>query len=225
MPLLRRDSYLEHLKPGVRLDTWCALRNNPLHHTSLFQDKITAKADEDIAKSKVDLHSPNLVWVPAGAAAVTTVSNLTTLENMNKSPHLVQSQNMHARRNFGSRSNFTIGRNKDSDHIQTWFIQGKEQTKQMTITVGYISLKDMECSDNVHSSVVKDVSDKVERNLPSFTRKLQKIEAPWLILWLIVYVHELIVDTRKTASCSTSPNTPRIVRLLINVERDFCSNY
>ena len=56
--LLRHDSYLEHLKPGVKLDTWSALRNQPLQHTALFPDAVITKANEDIAKSEADLRSP-----------------------------------------------------------------------------------------------------------------------------------------------------------------------
>ena len=29
--LLRRDAYLDHLKQGLKPDTWCALRNSPLN--------------------------------------------------------------------------------------------------------------------------------------------------------------------------------------------------
>ena len=51
--LLCRVSYLEHLKPGLK-----ALRNNPLHHADLFPDMVIVKAEEDIAKTEADLHSP-----------------------------------------------------------------------------------------------------------------------------------------------------------------------
>ena len=30
LTLLRRDAYLDHLKQGIKPDTWCALRNSPL---------------------------------------------------------------------------------------------------------------------------------------------------------------------------------------------------
>ena len=77
MTLLRRDSYLDYFKPGVKPDTWCALRNSPVHHTVLFRDAVIGKAEEETSKSDVDHCPPNPVWVPAEAAAVVVVSNLT----------------------------------------------------------------------------------------------------------------------------------------------------
>ena len=47
--LLRRDSYLDFLKPGVKVDTVAALRNSPLHMASLFPDNVISKAEEEIA--------------------------------------------------------------------------------------------------------------------------------------------------------------------------------
>ena len=37
LKLLRRDSYLEHVKPGIKPDTWNQLRNAPLFGYGLFQ--------------------------------------------------------------------------------------------------------------------------------------------------------------------------------------------
>ena len=50
MTLLCWDSYLEYLKLGVKPDTWCSLRNSPLHHSALFPDAVITKAEEDITK-------------------------------------------------------------------------------------------------------------------------------------------------------------------------------
>ena len=57
LSLIHHNSYLEHLKPGVKLDMWCALRNYPLQHTVLFPDAAIAKEEEDIAKTEADLCS------------------------------------------------------------------------------------------------------------------------------------------------------------------------
>ena len=37
--LLRRDSYLEHVKPGLKSDTWNKLRNAPLFTYGLFPEE------------------------------------------------------------------------------------------------------------------------------------------------------------------------------------------
>ena len=58
--LLRRDSYLEFAKPGLKPDTWNRLRNAPLFSSSLFPDDILATAEQDIAKfeSTSGAHGP-----------------------------------------------------------------------------------------------------------------------------------------------------------------------
>ena len=48
--LLRRDSYLEIMKPGVKADTWNKLRNAPLFSSALFPDDTLATAEQDILK-------------------------------------------------------------------------------------------------------------------------------------------------------------------------------
>ena len=48
--LLRRDSYLEHIKPGVKQDTWLQLCNAPLFGYGLFPDNIICQAEQDIDK-------------------------------------------------------------------------------------------------------------------------------------------------------------------------------
>ena len=48
--LLRRDSYLEFARAGLKPDTWNRLRNAPVFSSSLFPDDILATAEQDIAK-------------------------------------------------------------------------------------------------------------------------------------------------------------------------------
>ena len=48
--LLRLDSYLEHVKPGLKPDTWNKLRNAPLFTYGLFPDDVLATAEQDILK-------------------------------------------------------------------------------------------------------------------------------------------------------------------------------
>ena len=49
LTLARRDSYLSHLKNGVKPDTFAALRTGPLHITTLFSESVVKKAEEEIA--------------------------------------------------------------------------------------------------------------------------------------------------------------------------------
>ena len=48
--LLRRDSYLEFVKPGVKPDTWNLLRNAPMFGYGLFPDSVLNTAEQDINK-------------------------------------------------------------------------------------------------------------------------------------------------------------------------------
>ena len=48
--LLRRDSYLEYVKPGLKPDTWNKVRNAPLFTYGLFPDDVLAVAEQDIIK-------------------------------------------------------------------------------------------------------------------------------------------------------------------------------
>ena len=57
--LLRRDLYLDHLRPGVKPDTWCALCNIPLNCSGLFPDDVVCRAEDEIAKLSPD-------WAMAG---------------------------------------------------------------------------------------------------------------------------------------------------------------
>ena len=47
--LTRRDSYLSHLKNGIKPDTFAALRTGPLHIATLFAEPVVKKAEEEIA--------------------------------------------------------------------------------------------------------------------------------------------------------------------------------
>ena len=49
LALARRDSYLSHLKNGVKPDTFAALRAGPLHIATLFSESVVKKAEEEIA--------------------------------------------------------------------------------------------------------------------------------------------------------------------------------
>ena len=50
--LLRRDSYLEFVKPGVKPDTWNLLRNAPMFGYGLFPDSVLNTPEQDINKHK-----------------------------------------------------------------------------------------------------------------------------------------------------------------------------
>ena len=47
--LTRRDSYLSHLKAGIKPDTLASLRTAPLHIPTLFPDEALRQAEQDIA--------------------------------------------------------------------------------------------------------------------------------------------------------------------------------
>ena len=57
--LARRDSYLSHLKMGIKPDTLTALHTGPLHVLTLFPDAALKQAEQDIANfdSKGQVHS------------------------------------------------------------------------------------------------------------------------------------------------------------------------
>ena len=48
--LMRRDSYLDHVRPGMKMDTWNELRNAPLFGYGLFPDAALNVAEQDINK-------------------------------------------------------------------------------------------------------------------------------------------------------------------------------
>ena len=50
LTLVHRDSYLEHLKPGVKPDTLSALWNCPLNTHALFPDAVIHKAEDEMAQ-------------------------------------------------------------------------------------------------------------------------------------------------------------------------------
>ena len=49
LTLARRDSYLNHVKGGVKPDTITTLRTAPLHIPTLFPDSVIKRAEEEIA--------------------------------------------------------------------------------------------------------------------------------------------------------------------------------
>ena len=48
--LMHQDSYLDHVRPGMKMDTWNELRNAPLFGYGLFPDAALNVAEEDINK-------------------------------------------------------------------------------------------------------------------------------------------------------------------------------
>ena len=48
--LARRDSYLAHVKAGIKPDTLASLRQAPMELDTLFPDMVLKKAEEDISK-------------------------------------------------------------------------------------------------------------------------------------------------------------------------------
>ena len=57
--LARRDSYLSHLKAGIKPDTLASLRTAPLNLATLFPEDALKQAEQDIAtfESKGQVHS------------------------------------------------------------------------------------------------------------------------------------------------------------------------
>ena len=66
--LLRRDSYLDHVKNGIKPDTYNQLRNAPLFGLGLFPDAVIRTAEQDIASH----HSTGSVPRPGPGAAQQT---------------------------------------------------------------------------------------------------------------------------------------------------------
>ena len=58
LTLLRRDAFLEHLKQGVKPDTFSALRNCPLNGYALFPDVVIRKAEDEIAQFESSKRTP-----------------------------------------------------------------------------------------------------------------------------------------------------------------------
>ena len=50
LTLVHRDSFLEHIKTGVKPDMFSALRNCPLNTHVLFPDAVIRKAEDEIAQ-------------------------------------------------------------------------------------------------------------------------------------------------------------------------------
>ena len=57
LTLARRDSYLSHLKTGIKPDSLAALRDAPLQLATLFPDSAIKRAEEDIANYESKGHS------------------------------------------------------------------------------------------------------------------------------------------------------------------------
>ena len=57
LTLVRRDSYLEHLKPGIKPDTFSALRNCTLNTHALFPDAVIRKAEDEISQFETLKHT------------------------------------------------------------------------------------------------------------------------------------------------------------------------
>ena len=49
LTLTRRDSYLTHVKTGIKADTVAALRQAPIHISTLFPDDLIKRAEEEIS--------------------------------------------------------------------------------------------------------------------------------------------------------------------------------
>ena len=49
LTLARRDAYLNHLKNGIKPDTFAALQTGPLHITTLFPESAIKRAEEEIS--------------------------------------------------------------------------------------------------------------------------------------------------------------------------------
>ena len=56
--LAHRDSYLAHMKSGIKQDTLAALRQVPMDSPTLFPDSLLKKAEEDISKFEDRGHRP-----------------------------------------------------------------------------------------------------------------------------------------------------------------------
>ena len=54
-----QDAYLDHLKPGVKQDNWCALCNAPLQSYGLFPGDALHWAEDDITKFEATNLSTN----------------------------------------------------------------------------------------------------------------------------------------------------------------------
>ena len=46
--LMRRDSFLDSLKPGINTDTLCKLRSGPFHMETLFSEEAVSQAEADL---------------------------------------------------------------------------------------------------------------------------------------------------------------------------------
>ena len=57
LTLICRDSFLEHIKTGVKPDSFSALRNCPLNTHALFPDAVIRKAEDEIVQFETQKHT------------------------------------------------------------------------------------------------------------------------------------------------------------------------
>ena len=57
LTLTRRDSYLTHVKTGIKADTVAALRQVPIHVSTLFPDDQIKRAEEEISHHESKGHA------------------------------------------------------------------------------------------------------------------------------------------------------------------------
>ena len=57
LTLTRRDSYLTHVKTGIKADTVAALRQAPIHISTLFPDNLIMRAEEEISHHESKGHA------------------------------------------------------------------------------------------------------------------------------------------------------------------------
>ena len=57
LTLVRTDSFLEHLKPGVKLDTFSSLRNCLLNCYALLPVAVIRNAEDEIAQFETNKHT------------------------------------------------------------------------------------------------------------------------------------------------------------------------
>ena len=57
LTLTRRDSYLTHVKTGIKADTVAALRQAPIHIATLFPDDLVKRAEEEISHHESKGHA------------------------------------------------------------------------------------------------------------------------------------------------------------------------
>ena len=82
LTLLRRDSYLENIKTGVKHDTLLALRNCPLNGHGLFLDAVIRKAEDGIAQYESTRHTSQPGLGQGGSPVAIRNSNNKTISSL-----------------------------------------------------------------------------------------------------------------------------------------------